>query len=96
MIKSVLTFLLKTIMILAVFVLPSGVAGYFETHYTRDALVTSVNGNTVLAVDTTDNIWCFESAGFRKGDSVTLKMFTNYTDSIITDDEVINVKLNNR
>lgn len=67
-------------------------AGNIETHYMRTAEVTSVNGSSVTVLDNSDHYWIFEGDGYAEGDKVNLKMFTNYTDDNIYDDEIISIK----
>ena len=80
---------------LILIILP-GIVGSVENHYTREAEVIAIEGQTVVVVDETDNIWEFEGEGFVRGDIVKMKMFTNFTDSDIHDDEIINVKIVNK
>lgn len=68
-------------------------AGNLETHYSRQAVVTSVKENEIVVLDNSDHVWAFEGDGYKVGDKVTLKMFTNYTDDNIYDDEIISVKM---
>ena len=79
---------------LVVLVLVTGIVGYIETHYTREAEVIELESDSVVVVeDATGNEWAFEGEGYAVGDKVTMKMHTNGTDSIITDDVIENVKL---
>ena len=75
-------------------VLPS-IAGYISTYYNREAVITYVNENNekVVANDTSNNEWVFFGTGYTEGDTIKMKMFTNYTNSNINDDEIINVKI---
>lgn len=68
------------------------VGGYIETHYTREARVVKAKAEIVIVEDKCGNEWAFEGEGFEIGQKVTLKMFNNYTDSNIEDDEIIGVK----
>lgn len=63
--------------------------------YTRTAEVKTVNNNLVTVVDTTGNRWCFEGEGYKEGQTVTLKMFTNNTDNVIEDDIIEKVSIIN-
>lgn len=67
-------------------------AGNIETHYTRIAEVVSAKGSSITVLDNSDHYWTFEGDGYAEGDKVSLKMFTNYTDDNIYDDEIISVK----
>lgn len=75
-------------------VLPS-IAGYVSTYYNREAIVACVNENNeeVTVKDTSNNEWVFFGTGYTEGDTVKMKMFTNYTASNINDDKIINVKI---
>lgn len=67
---------------------------YIETHYTREATVIYTNDNNEVVVsDKAGNEWHFYGIGYVEGDAVKMKMFTNYTDSNIYDDEIVNVKI---
>ena len=65
---------------------------YVETHYTREAEVVSVDGTTIEVEDKRGFLWAFDGEGFEEGDSVKMKMFTNCTDSVISDDVIEDVK----
>ena len=66
---------------------------YIETHYYRDAKVTSVSGQLVTVEDKCGYVWEFYADGYRAGDEVRMLMDTNCTDNNIYDDEIITVKL---
>lgn len=75
-------------------ILISGIVGYYETHYTREARVIDLESDSVVVVeDTTGNVWAFEGEGFTVGDEVKMTMATHGTDSNIVDDEIVNVRL---
>ena len=93
MIKKALVFIAEVVVALMVVVVLPSMAGYVETHYTRDAVVVCVNDDEVIIDDTTGNEWSFYGTGYREGDTVKVKMFTNYTDSNIYDDEIVDVKV---
>lgn len=83
--------------VLLVFVVCSGIVGYIETHYNRQGVVVEVNieAQEVVVLDKTYNEWVFYGKGYEVGDTVTMLMFTNYTDNIINDDTIEKVKVNN-
>lgn len=83
----------RTIIGIVAFLSVLGWAGNLETHYSRQAVITAVKGNEVVVLDNTDNVWAFKGDGYKVGDEVTLKMFTNYTDDNIYDDEIVSVKV---
>lgn len=78
--------------VLVLFFLLVGRVGYWETHYNRDAQVISVSGDLVTVRDKAGFTWEFYGDDFHKGENVRLLMFTNGTDSIVRDDEIIDVK----
>lgn len=78
---------------LVVLILSMGICGYSETHYTREGVIVSVDAEEVTVKDTTDNVWSFEGDDFSEGEKVSLKMYTNHTDNLIYDDEIIDVKV---
>lgn len=66
--------------------------GYVNTHYTRpNCRVMEVSGEVITVEDKGGNTWEFYGEGYRVGDRVTLKMYTNCT-AEFTDDEIISVK----
>ena len=82
----------KMICCLLVMVACLAVAGRVESHDKRDAIIVSCETETIIAKDTTGNVWAFEGEGYEEGDEVTLIIFNNNTDSIIEDDIVEDVK----
>lgn len=98
MIKKMFTFIVGLsglfIALIAFVVLPS-IAGYLATYYPREAVVTSINKDSeeITVIDTTNNEWSFYGTGYTKGGTVKMKMFTNYTDSNIYDDKIVDVKI---
>lgn len=94
MTKKILMPMVKTILILGIIMAWLSIWGYFGSHYTREATVVRTDkNNEVIATDNMGNAWRLPSTGYSEGDKVELKMFTNNTDSIIYDDEVISVKI---
>lgn len=91
--RKVLEFVKTTIIVLVFCVVIPGICGNIETHYTREATVVAIQGNKVIVEDTRGNEWSFYGGGFVEGDKVKMRMFTNYTDSNIYDDEIKDVKL---
>lgn len=81
----------KIVSVIAVIVILAGV-GYVNTHYTRpNCRVMEVSGEVITVEDKGGNIWEFYGEGYRVGDRVNLKMYTNCT-ADFTDDEIISVK----
>jgi hypothetical protein len=68
-----------------------GVENYFDSHHTRHGEIIGTDGTDCFVEDTTGNVWEFDEAGFSIGDKVTLKMYTNHTDSNIYDDIIVKV-----
>ena len=67
-----------------------------NNNYTREGIVvaTHASNEEVIVVDTTGNEWCFYGVGYEEGDTVTMTMDNNNTDSIINDDIIKNVIVN--
>ena len=65
-------------------------------NYTREGVIvaTHASNEEVIVVDTTGNEWCFYGVGYEEGDTVTMTMDNNNTDSIINDDIIKNVTIN--
>lgn len=61
------------------------------THYHKDAVVTSVIGNTITCEDVSGNNWKFFGEGYKVNDVITLTIYNHTTDTI-NDDEVVNAK----
>ena len=83
---------LEAIAIFTIFFIMPGLAGNIETHYNREGIVTSAKNDVIMVEDNTGNIWAFDGYDYEVGDVVKMRMFTNYTDNTIEDDEVENVK----
>lgn len=68
-------------------------SSYIDTRYTREATVNSINGTTVKFVDTLGYTWTATDVdNIVEGQTVVLKMYTNNTNGIITDDEIVKIK----
>jgi hypothetical protein len=82
--------MIKKIIIIALVICTMSGASYYEHNYTlKNCIVSEVTNNaTVVAIDSKGREWEFGYSGLEEGDSVTLKMYDNYTSDIITDDEV--------
>lgn len=66
-------------------------AYYYENHYDKIVKVKDVDDVVVTIEDTNGYEWEFVGVGFKQGMIVKARMFTNYTDNIISDDVVENV-----
>lgn len=71
-----------------------GLLGGMETTYTREGQVISVKGNIVTVEDKSGFLWELETEELQKGQMVVLKMNDNNTDGIITDDIIVDYKIN--
>ena len=86
--KKVLTTILLATIIIGGF----SAAGWYESHYTREAEIISSHNGIVKAEDNRGNIWEFEAEGLEVGNEVRLEMYTNHTETIY-DDEVEDYKV---
>lgn len=69
------------------------ITSHIESHYTREAIVQSVEDNTVVFVDNMGYTWeASEIENITEGQIVELKMFTNHTNDIINDDIIKSIK----
>lgn len=82
-----------TIVVLTVFVGIPILAGTAETHYFKNAVITYVRGNYVVAEDDNGYEWEFNKEGFSVDDKVKLYVNTNCTESTREDDVVENMWL---
>ena len=80
-----------TVVAVAVALLVVGRVGYWQTHYDREGVVTSVEGEVVTVTDTTGSQWAVAGEPLSVGDKVTLHMHTQGTDNTINDDTVISI-----
>lgn len=93
MLKGMINSVVGIVVAFVMLVVPAGVAGTIETHYTREGVVIAIEGSDVVVCDTTDNEWVFEGEGYIEGDKVSMLMFNAYTDNTIYDDEIVRVKI---
>lgn len=85
--------LLIAVMILLV--ITSIVVSDYLTHYKRQGTVVEKYQSYVVIEDERGNLWEYEDERLEEGQSVTMKMFTNGTDIIITDDVITELIINN-
>ena len=71
-----------------------GLLGGIETTYTRKGQVIYVEDNNVTVEDESGFLWELETDELQKGQMVVLKMNDNNTDGIITDDIIVDYKIN--
>ena len=82
-----------TLVLLTTIIMTIIITSYIESHYTREAVVQSVEDNTVVFVDNMGYTWeAADVENITKGQTVELKMFTNHTNDIIHDDIVTSIK----
>ena len=80
------------ILLIGVFIFIMGVAGYIETHYTREATIVDVVSDEVVVIDEFGNEWSFIGDGYKVNDNVTLVIYNNTTMNTTVDDEIIDIK----
>ena len=71
-----------------------GFLGGMERTYTREGQVVCVKGNIVTVEDKSGFLWELETDELKEGQEVVLKMNDNNTDGIITDDIIVDYKIN--
>lgn len=71
-----------------------GLLGGMERTYIREGQVISVKDNIVTVEDKSGFLWELETDELKEGQEVVLKMNDNNTDGIITDDIIIDYKIN--
>lgn len=85
---------MTTIMMLIVtFIIFPGICGNMQNHYIREGFVTTIEKDDYITIeDNTGNLWDIDfEDDYQIGDRVIMKMFTNYTDTNIYDDEIVKV-----
>jgi hypothetical protein len=70
-----------------------GLLGGIETTYTREGQVVYVEDNNVTVEDESGFLWELKTDELKEGQMVVLKMNDNNTDSIITDDIIVDYKI---
>ena len=102
-IKEELTYLemfLGTIAIFLIVIVGPAIIGHIETHYTReDCVVVNIVDDEVIVKDKGDRLWSFyitEDSELEINDIIDIKMFTNYTDDNIDDDEIVDIKIHKK
>lgn len=92
MVQKVKDFILGMVIFFGLFVLPSGIVGNIETHYTLNGVVTEIKNDIVTIEDKNGNEWEFESSDFTIGQNVKMTMFNGCTDNTNRDDEIVKIK----
>jgi len=86
---------IKNLLIIIIFMAIFAITGNFSHKYTREnCKVISVNGNITRIEDSCGYIWAVQDKHLEIGQSVTLKMWDNLTETNIKDDKIIKVKTN--
>jgi hypothetical protein len=71
--------------------------GYSQTHYKREGKITDiVANNKIIIMDNTNNIWIWledTNNTYKIGDKIQMIMNNNYTDYVIEDDIIENIRL---
>ncbi len=68
-------------------------SSYIESHYKRQATVDTIENNVVTFIDSCGYTWtAINVDNIVEGQTVTLKMYTNNTNNIITDDEIVKIE----
>ena len=89
---TIRTIIKRTMMMITIIILLY-LLSYIEAHYTRDAVVDSIEDNVVTFIDTCGYTWeTTDVDNIVEGQTVVLKMHTNHTDSIISDDIIVDIK----
>ena len=84
--------IMKNVIIIIAIVIIFCWCSWDESHYTREATVIGVIGDTVTVMDKCGYTWAFEGNDFNVNDKVKLMMNTMHTDSNIFDDKIEDVK----
>lgn len=81
------------VLMLLVIIITVMITSHIESHYTREAMVQSMEDNTVVFVDNMGYTWeATDVENITEGQVVELKMFTNHTNDIIHDDIIKSIK----
>ena len=80
-----------SLLIICLFIIIPGIAGYLECHDNYTAIVRDNNCGEILIEDTTGNLWTFEDADYQVGDKVKVTFYTNHTTDSRTDDVITKV-----
>jgi hypothetical protein len=92
--KNILGTIAGAILVIFLFIIMPGIAGYVECHYTKkDCTIVEVTEDYVVAVDTYGSEWSWwiDGTDLEVGDVVDLKIYNGHTDYDVYDDEVVGV-----
>lgn len=85
--------LVRTTTTLAIMLSLILLSSYNESHYKRQATVDTIDSNVVTFIDSCGYTWTATNVdNITEGQTVTLKMYTNNTNNIITDDEIVKIE----
>jgi len=80
------------IIIMLVFIIFPGIAGWYDTHYRTEAEIVAKENDVIILLDKTGNLWEYETdANFKIGEKVKVTFDNNYTDNV-TDDIITQIK----
>lgn len=91
-IKKIIIFL----SIIMIFIILPFLAGYIETHYTREGSIIEINkkDNIIKIKDTSGYYWEYQNKdNYRVGDKVRMAMYSSHTDNNIYDDVILKIEL---
>ena len=91
-VNNIIRNIIGCVLVFAVLIGSVCVAGTVETTYTMDAEIIAISEEEVSLIDSMGEDWVFFGQGFRIGDSVRVRFFTNGTDDTRLDDVIENVK----
>ena len=81
----------KTISILITIIIITFLFINTRNYYSRDCVVSNVQGDTVTVTDTKGYNWEFKGDNYKVNDNITVVMNTMNTDSIF-DDAIVSIK----
>lgn len=84
--------IIKRISVVLLFIVLFGTVSYYSSQYTKtNCTVLQATETGAIIEDLQGHIWYYETGGFHKGERVTMKMHSNYTDGYIEDDIILAV-----
>ena len=84
--------IIATTLLLTTIIIALLIVSYISTRYTRDAVVINITNDTVVFYDEVGHEWECGADNVVVGQKVVLQMCNNNTDSIITDDVIVDIK----
>lgn len=66
-------------------------ASYYEHNYTREVEVVSVHDCDITVADDYGHKWVFIGDGYKVGEIITVRMNTNCTTNMVSDDKIVGV-----